>query len=93
MNWNVKVNENQYRDDNYRVTIGNYETLEIRKVGVGHMGSAQYGILDKECAEHVARGLRTEIEWSEHQELTDDLNDQINEVLEKRVEEWGKQTA
>jgi len=94
MSWKISVIENDYRDDEYRVGIANPDTLETRRVGVGHMGSAQYGILDKKCAEHVARGLRLDIAWDDYEELTDDLNEQINTILEDRIEEWKrKQTA
>jgi len=94
MSWKISVIENEYRDDKYRVGVANPDTLETRRVGVGHMGSAQYGILDKECAKHVARGLRLDIQWSDYEELTDELNEQINTILEDRIEEWGqRQTA
>lgn len=89
----IKVNENQYQENKYRVSVGHPETLSVKKVGVGHMGSAQEGILPEKCAKHVARGLRLEIEWSQYDELTDELCTEIESVTNSCINDWRMRAA
>jgi len=89
----IKVNENQYQEGKYHVSIGHFDSLSLKKVGVGHMGSAQEGILTEKCAKHVARGLRLEIAWSEYDGLTDELCTEIESVTNSRINDWRMMDA
>lgn len=89
----VTTTENQYQPEQYRVTVAHFETLSSISVGVGQMGSAAYGVLSKAQAGHVARGIRLNIDWTQYDELTDELKDEIRSITETRLQSWEEMTA
>lgn len=84
--WNIKVNENPYQENKYRVSVGNFDTLEVMKVGTGPMGSAQHGVLDREHAEILQKRLDNRIQWDEYERLTDTLMDEIRDIESEVIE-------
>jgi len=89
--WNIKVGENPYREDKYRVSVGNFDTLEVTKCGVGSMGSAQHGVLDREYANRLSVRLHDEIQWDDHEQLTDTLRDEIRDIENDIIESFNQQ--
>lgn len=89
--WNIKVNENSYRENKYRVSVGNFDTLEIMKVGTGPMGSAQHGVLDREHAKQLSERLHDEIQWGDYEQLTDALRDEIRDIENDIIESFNQQ--
>jgi len=88
--WLINVNENQYRDDKYRVSVSNSESLEIVKLGVGNMGSGAYGLLPKQVAESLATDISDSINLTEYDSLTDELRAQLYQLEETHIDQYNE---
>ena len=84
--WKLKINENQYREDNYRVVVGHFETLSLIKLGCGSMGSAQHGLLTEDQAIELKRDIENTIQFSQYDELTTELRDRLIEKENELIE-------
>jgi len=89
--WLINVSENQYRDGKYCVAVGNAESLEIVKLGVGNMGSGAYGLLPKEVAQSLETDIRDSIDLTEYDSITDELRTQLYQLEKTHIDRWNEQ--
>ncbi len=67
----LKIQQNSYHEDQYRVNIMRADTLDSTHIGAG-TASGKEGILTQESAETIFKRLRDEYDFSDYEFTSED---------------------